>query len=136
MPDLNQITLKKPGKPCATRWIARIHHFEYLREYGVLIFRFLCCSNCKPINLPLLYNCLVQLPEILFLLNVVNNSLETLAFEKKATAHLVLPILEELKKFFLRNPWLTKVYLKTVRETINNAKNSTDEINNTTNHIR
>ena len=43
---------------------------------------------------------------------------------------------EELKKFFLRNPWLTKVYLKTVRETINNAKNSTDEINNTTNHIR
>ena len=95
MPDLNNITLKKPGKPCATRWIERIHHFEYLREYGVLIFRFLCCSNCKPINLPLLYNCLVQLPEILFLLNVVNNSLETLAYEKKATAHLVLPILEE-----------------------------------------
>ena len=100
MPDLNHITLKKPGKPCATRWLERINHFEYLREYGVLIFRFLCCSNCKPINLPLLYNCLVQLPEILFLLNVVNNSLETLAYEKKATAHLVLPILEELKKFF------------------------------------
>ena len=100
MPDLNNITLKKPGKPCATRWLERIHHFEYLREYGVLIFRFLCCSNCKPINMPLLYDCLVQLPEILFLLNVVNNSLETLAYEKKATAHLVLPILEELKKFF------------------------------------
>ena len=43
---------------------------------------------------------------------------------------------EELIKFFLRNPWLEKVYLKTVKETINNTKNSIDEINNATNLTR
>lgn len=100
MDDLTGLSLKKPNKPCETRWLERINHFEYLRKYGVLIFRVLCCTQNKSINLQLLHDCLVQLPEILFILNAVNNSLQILAFEKKATAHLVLPILNQLKDFF------------------------------------
>ena len=43
---------------------------------------------------------------------------------------------EELKKFFAKNPWLAKAYLKTIKDTINNSKSNQPEINDTKNHSR
>lgn len=43
---------------------------------------------------------------------------------------------EELRKFFAKNPWLAKVYLKTIKDTINNSKSNQSEINDTNNHSR
>ena len=43
---------------------------------------------------------------------------------------------EELKKFFAKNPWLAKAYLKTIKDTINNSKSNQPEINDTNNHSR
>lgn len=103
MEDTRDVKLAKPLKACETRWLEKLQYLEWIRQYGVICFRFLCCTGSRGINLKLFHNCLVQLPEVLFCLNTLNNALELLVTEKKCTVHLVLPILRMLTKFFEDN---------------------------------
>ena len=41
---------------------------------------------------------------------------------------------EELKKFFLRNPWLEKIYLATIKNIITTSQNNCESIAQTSNH--
>ena len=102
MKDLVPVEVKKPPKSCETRWIGKILYLEWLREYGVAVLRYLLCTGVRGISLEDLHSCVKQLPEVLALLNVMNNALNLLTSEKKASSHLVLPVLLSMKKLFER----------------------------------
>ena len=101
--DLPDLKLRKPPKPCPTRWLERFFQLEWIREFGVLCFRFFVATGYKYVNLFNFHYVLIQLHEILFLLNVLYNSLELLSVEKQCSVHLVIPILHELKIFFTKD---------------------------------
>lgn len=103
MEDIRDVKLTKPLKACETRWLEKLQYLEWIRQFGVICFRFLCCTGSRGIHLRIFHDCLVQLPEVLFCLNILNNALELLVAEKKCSAHLVLPILRMLTTFFENN---------------------------------
>lgn len=100
MEDVEKENLVKPLKVCETRWIEKLQYLEWARKFGIICFRFLCCTGSRGLNITLIHECLIQLPEVLMCLNVLNNALELLVAEKKCTSHLVLPILRALSTFF------------------------------------
>ena len=99
-PDLKEVKVRKPTKPCQTRWIGRLVYLEWLRECGVAAFRFLCITGSNGVDLVAFHECLIQVPMVLSLLSIMNNALELLAVEKESSAHLVIPLLHHMKKVF------------------------------------
>lgn len=93
-PDISDITLKRPPKVCETRWLGKTEYLRWLRVYGVAVYRFLCV-NPRGIVISSFYNCLKELPEVLAVMNVLNNALNLLT-PNKCTAHLVLPVFSTL----------------------------------------
>lgn len=98
--DVANCKLTKPTKPCNTRWIGRLVYLTWLRDFGVIAFRFLHFTGHNGIDLVAFHNCLIQVPQVLSLLNIMNNALELLAVEKKSSAHLVYPLLYYLRVIF------------------------------------
>lgn len=99
-PDLKGCRIRRPLKPCPTRWIGRLVYLEWLQECGVAAFRYLLCVGGNGIDLFDFHNCLIQVPGVLSLLNIMNNALELLAVENQCSAHLVVPLLYYLKQLF------------------------------------
>lgn len=98
--DINVETITKPPKACETRWLGKICNLEWLQKYGVLVYRYLLATGSKGISIRNLYSCLSQLPDVLGVLNTLNNALNLLTPDK-CTAHLVLPIFSSLKELLV-----------------------------------
>lgn len=107
-PDLQDVKIRKPTKPCQTRWIGRLVYLDWLRECGVAAFRFLSITGSNGIDLVAFHECLIQVPMVLSLLNIMNNALELLAVEKESSAHLVIPLLHHMKQVFSSEQYMQK----------------------------
>ena len=92
-----QVNMQTPLEPCETRWIEQINNLKWLRKFGVLVYRYLICGHNHTIDVIRLHSCLFQLPEVLVLLNLLNNAINLLAPEEEGSFHLVLPVLYKLR---------------------------------------
>lgn len=99
-PDLAGLEPTRPPKQCVTRWLGKIEYLKWLQQYGVAVYRFLVNTNTYGIDVVSLYNCLKQLPEVLAVMNVMNNALNLLT-PNNCTAHLVLPIVYHMKSLLV-----------------------------------
>ena len=97
-----QVSIRAPLEPCETRWIEQINNLKWLRKFGVLVYRYLLCGHNHIIDIHQYHSCLVQLPEVLVLINILNNAINLLAPEDEGSFHLVLPVLFKLKVLFNR----------------------------------
>ena len=99
-PDIAGCKITKPAKPCQTRWIGRLVYLNWLQQCGIAAFRYLLYTGVTSIDLVSFHDCLMQLPNVLIILNVMNNALELLAAESKSSAHLVIPLLRHMNNIF------------------------------------
>lgn len=79
-----------------TRWLGKIEYLRWLQQFGVAVYRFLVDTNTYGIDVASLCYCLKQLPEVLAVMNVMDNGLNLLT-PNQCTAHLVLPVIHHMK---------------------------------------